>query len=293
MPQNLTGVPGSFPVQRAPLPDEPRTAGSVATPYQDSANRTQYLYDRLLFLDPVKGGVRRLRRFANVAALMAATDHTDGTVCTVRGIGVYEYDASFGGAHDGVMYVKPTDVGGGIGAWVMFLASTVGAPKGIAQLDNAGKIPVSYLAFTDSANRIRSEEVRNGIISTRVIDAPGPVTVADGGALVDLTDLQMSFNLNVGDRLVVNLAVRAYIGAGDTNARITGKVVAPSFAATERLCGYYCANGSEVFPLIIPCLFAFTAVENGTHTFVAAAQCNTGADYEIQHVGGVAHAIRP
>lgn len=294
MPQNLSGNPASFPDQRAPLPGEPRTAGSVALGFQDAADRTQHLLDRLVHIDPAKGGVRRVRRAVDLAALQAASDHVDTTICAVKGYGLYEYDATFAGAQDLPFVVKPNDVGAGLGAWLLQLRNVIGGANGVARLDGSGKIPVSYLTFTDGTNRVRAEEVRNGLISTRIFDVPEAITITDGGAHVDIPSLGMTLNLLKGDRFLVNLAIRAWVPSSDTHCRVFMKNTDPFAIERTRLCGWYISTGNELTELLIPCVYTYTAMDDGVHTLAVSAASDYGAaDYEIRHVGGFVQVIRP
>lgn len=172
MPKNLTGVPTSFPTQTAPLAGEPRTAGSVETPFQNAADRTTWLRDRLDNIDPTREGVRRLRRFASIPLLQASTDSPDKTLAQVDGVGIYQFDATSTALAASPFVVTPTAVGGGAGRWLWSAFGALNIANGIPQLDGSGLLPTARLAGADGT-KVRASSVRNGLVQSLVLQSAG------------------------------------------------------------------------------------------------------------------------
>lgn len=209
MPTNLTANPATFPDQSAPVPGEPRTAGSVQTPFQNAADRAAYLKDRLDHLDPNKEGARRLRRFANIAALQASVDIPNASVCIVDGVGLYEYFPASALSEAVPTVVKPTSVGVDPGAWIAIWLGAMGVANGIAQLDGAGKLPTSRLACGDAQGRIAAGTVRGSVADFQSsYNGASPQTTS--GSFVDVGAPQITVPALEGDRLKISLSMRAY-----------------------------------------------------------------------------------
>lgn len=292
MPETLTGNPAAFPAQRSPLDGEPRTAGSVAIGFQDSADRTQYLADRLLYIDPAKGGVRRVRRFVDIDALQAAADHVDATVCTVKGYGLYEYDASFAGTQDLPVVVKPTDVGAGLGAWILQLRNIIGGANGVARLDGSGKIPVSFLSFSDNQNRIVASSVRNGTVGLKALSNLSATTVPNTNTPVDIDGTVMSFNLITGDVVIIGIGTSIAFGNASNLLGLQFKVTKPDTSTSVEALAFYSGGGGTVFPRITS-FHTFAAQEDGTYQVVLQGVGTGPATTDVQQISGYAQTLRP
>ncbi len=292
MPETLTGDPTTFPAQRAPLDGEPRTAGSVALGFKDSADRTQYLADRLLYLDPGKTGVRRVRRFVDLAALQAAADHVDATICTTKGFGLYEYDAAFAGPEDLPLVVKPTDVGAGLGAWILQMRSIVGGANGVARLDGAGKIPVSYLSFSDNQNRIVASSVRNGTVSLKALYNLSATTVPNTNTPVDIDGTAMSFNLIEGDVVVIGIGTSIVFGNVGNLLGLQFKITKPDLSSDVQALAFYSGGGGTIYPRLTS-FHTFAAQAAGAYQVVLQGVGVGPASTDVQQISGYAQALRP
>lgn len=169
------------------LPDDgnPRSAGSMNVPFEALADRTATLKDRLDYLDPNKTGARRLRTFATAAACRADTVHAAGDAAYVTGQGLYFYDASSSATDDGLLVIKPTDVGGGNGRYLHELVNAYNQPLGPAQLASTGKVPAQYLqngiikvAF--AAPTFVSQTLNQTIVSDTFLVAAGDLIIFSG-----------------------------------------------------------------------------------------------------------------
>lgn len=124
MPTTITDVSTFTTPVLGPAGGEARTAASVLTGLQALANRTAYINDRLV------AGITHLRDVADAAALRAISTHANGDVAALQGGNngrVFIYDAASTKLDDGVLVVKPTDVGGGAGRWLNPAVALLGA----------------------------------------------------------------------------------------------------------------------------------------------------------------------
>lgn len=212
MPKNLTGSAASFPTQTSPLAGEPRTAGSVETPLQNAADRTQWLRDRLDNIDPTREGARRLRRFASVALLRASTDYPDKTIAQVDGVGIYQFDAAATATDAEPFVVTPTAVGAGAGRWLWSAFGALNVANGIPQLDGSGLLPTARLAGADGV-KVRAASVRNGLVSSLYV-AGGAAVSTTSTTLADVPGAAASFSAEAGD---VVRAIAAFTTYGATS----------------------------------------------------------------------------
>lgn len=89
--KNLTANGTTFPIQRTPTDGDAGAEASFEPPYQDAANRTEYLRNLVESL-----GVRKVRTVTTVAALKAMTGVVTGDIAmlTAGGTrGLYVFDA--------------------------------------------------------------------------------------------------------------------------------------------------------------------------------------------------------
>jgi hypothetical protein len=92
------------------------SAAITNAPLQSLTDRTRYLYDALV------AGATHARTVADAAALRALTSHVSGDLAALGGGNggkLFLYDAASSLTDDGVLIVKPTDVGGGAGRWLV------------------------------------------------------------------------------------------------------------------------------------------------------------------------------
>ena len=126
MPSTINGS-DSYPASLTiPSDGDARNAASVDGAFSALADRTTYAKARL------DEGVRTIKHYADAATLRAETVHLDGSVAALNAGSsgaLYTYDAASVRADDGILTIKPTDVGAGAGRWlhpaVKALASNV------------------------------------------------------------------------------------------------------------------------------------------------------------------------
>lgn len=138
MPKTLTPV-NAFPTSIPNFPmagnNEPVAIGPLENAIQAVLNRTENLHVRVL--DSETNGIKRIRRFASLAALSAATGFSDGDIADVEGYGRYRlYDPSALPA-DGLWILTAA---GGSGRWVHILNAMRGANNGLATLTSGGRL---------------------------------------------------------------------------------------------------------------------------------------------------------
>lgn len=258
MPKNLTDDPSIFPTQTSPLAGEPRTAGSVETPFQNAANRAAWLRDRLDNIDPTREGARRLRRFASIATLRASGDYPDKTIAQVDGVGIYQFDALSTATAAEPFVVTPTAVGVGAGRWIWSAFGSLNVANGIPQLDGTGLLPTARLAGADGT-KIRANSVRNGLVAA-------PFSVSDGGSTTSTTlaavpGASVSFSAEAADIVRVFAAFTTY---GATNEMLHNVVLwsgAPVLSTTGRI-----ATTGPGTPFVQVCLAErFSVPSNGAY----------------------------
>lgn len=211
MPTNLTANPAAFPDQSTPVIGEPRTAGSVETPFQNAADRTAYLKDRLDHLDANREGARRLRHFANIAALQASVDIPNASVCVVDELGIYQYFAASIAVEAHPAVIKPTSVGVDPGAWIAIGIGLGGfnTANGLPQLDGSAKVPTSRVACGDAQGRIVAGTVR-GCVADFQSQFSGGLPQTTSGSFVDVSAPQITVPAVEGDRLKISMSTRAF-----------------------------------------------------------------------------------
>lgn len=208
MPKNLSSTGLAFPTQTSPLAGEPRTAGSVETPFQNATDRSQWCKDRIEHIDPTKEGARRLRRFASVAALKAVTDLTDKGVALIDGVAVYEYDALSLATELSPAIITPTSVGAGAGRWiaVSFGNGALNVANGVPQLNASARVPTERLEASGGAAKIEASSVVNGLVYVRTVRADTE-TSTSSSTFVDMDGAGITVDLAIGDILVADFHV--------------------------------------------------------------------------------------
>lgn len=265
----LTGDPSTFPTQTAPVAGEPRTAASVATPFQNAANRAEYLRDRLQFVDPDKSGVRRLRRFGSIADLQASIDFPDGSFAYVDGLGLYQFSAASEALNRSPFVVTPASVGGGAGRWLLEAFGALNVPFGLPQLDVDGKIPGTVLSICDVATgRVLGESIVNGRtqLSTRYI--AGSFTVPQDSTFRAVVGA-VNMTLVAGQVALINYSTRVLPQFGDS-IQLRVLVTAPDSSPhllSDSLQVVEATSNSGVNGIRSVIQLHFVATLDGTHTF--------------------------
>jgi hypothetical protein len=297
MLRNLADDPSDFPVQTAPFAGEPRTAGSVETPFQKAANRTAYLKDRLDNIDPTKEGVRRIRRVASIAALQALVDRPDKTIIEVDGVGLYQFDGESARPELSPMVVKPTAVGDTApGRWLVAGAGhgLLDVPNGLARLDAAGRIPNERLAASAGGAKLLGSNIAFGLIDLYATSAPDPYSTTSS-TYVDIPLLQPAFTMLAGDRVLLfgqgviyqeDLAslphlVRWVVVKPDASIALVGQEV----ISDPKHTGEYC----------VPLNAHYTAAVDGPHSFKLQRRIigDTTATLSMKNLSVVALHVRP
>lgn len=252
MPSNLSSTGATFPTQTAPAAGEARAASSVATPLQNSTDRTQYLKRRLDLIQTDDEGVRRIRRVASVAALQAVTDHVDATIIEVASVGLYQFDGASVLPHLAPRIVQPTDIPMGAGRWVM-LAPGYGmldVANGVPALDTNGKLPTARLAASDISGRIVGAEIKNGLVDFQTkYYASSPTTPSI--TWVDLDTPSFIISAKNGDKLKITASLFAKNDADNEahHAEVRLVMVSPS-AAVTMIPGTFYRTGKSAFTTI-------------------------------------------
>lgn len=294
MPKNLTGNSSLFPTQTCPVAGEPRTSGSIETPLQNAADRTQCVYDRITFVDPTREGVRRLRRFASIADLKAATETPGGTVAIVDGVGIYQYDSASTAPELSPMCVKPTGVGTDPGAWLVAGVGSgmLNAPNGVAQLNGAGKVPTSLLADGDANGRIVAGAVRNGIANVQRVTFKGPHTTVMT-SFQAIPETAFSVSMLAGDLLTIAGRAVARNDDGTSVAHSMEWQASPPAGGGVSLGAFTVVSSDAHQDAAIPIASAYQASAAGVHTFVLRHHGANGHAVAISDAFALATLMRP
>ncbi len=138
MPKTLNPI-NTFPTSIPNFPqagnNEPVAIGPLENAIQAVLNRTENLHVRLL--DSETNGVKRVRKFATLAALSAATGFSDGDVADVEGYGRYRLYNPSALTADGLWILTAA---GGTGRWVHILNALRDANNGLATLTSGGRL---------------------------------------------------------------------------------------------------------------------------------------------------------
>ncbi|RYZ61353.1 MAG: hypothetical protein EOP08_13585 [Proteobacteria bacterium] len=159
--------------QTAPAAGETRIVESVADPFRRAGKRAAALKARLDYIDPDKGGIRRIRTRSLPENVQILTEHAHGEILYVTGFGLYRYDAFDDGSYAPWPYkIKPDNVApDGEGRWVSQYAEIASnIPFALARLDENQKLQTTHLPIyegdelplLDAELRIPAARVRNG-----------------------------------------------------------------------------------------------------------------------------------
>jgi hypothetical protein len=256
MPQNITDVNAfTSPVTSVADGDGATGANFLLAP-QALANRTYYLQQQLQkVLLSTDTGVRLIRPFASAALLRASTDHTDGQICQVYGVGIFQYNSSSGGTDDALKIITPTDVGAGSGRWL--LLSPWAVANGLATLDGTTKLTTGQRA--------------GWLVS-------GQIGAGDAGTTVTTTATAISNNVTLtavaGDILIIGSTVHmtpsSTVGATSVNLRVQDGGVTST--VTQGL--VQVATASNVG--VVTFSRVYVVANSGTIIVSMQAQCSSG-----------------
>jgi hypothetical protein len=262
MPKNLPDNPASFPTATSPIAGEPRTAGSIEVPFQKAADRTAYLKDRVDFIDPTRDGARRLRRFATVTAMKAATDLTDGGVAVVDGGAIYQYSSS-STLTEALPIIAQPNTGGG--RWIFLGYGALDVANGIPQLNGSGKLATSKLACGDVGDRIVAGTQRWSLADYQASFNSSSEQTASLSP-VDLANPQHTIACLAGDVLEIETTfVGRYTDAnGPMAVRMT--VVKPDASVTDVDGTFQFETTNAVNQPPLTLVGSFTVTAAGVHT---------------------------
>lgn len=275
MPDNLTDDPTVFPSPvQVPAAADPRSDTSVATPFQQVANRTANNKARLDAVVPFSapgytpalpsgvaigpGGMLTATTLAALASIPAA-NRSDQMQCAVASVNgstfspaLYEY--SVGGTDAAVanVVIVPGDT---VGRWYLQQYGALGAANGIAQLDSTGRVP--------AANQ------RNGTVYENYAQFSSSPTLSAGLSVIPGTTFTIA-------GLLPNDIVRVDFTSIVTPVATVNYIFYPSVqglvANTEALLA------AQASPTPTPiCVFgSFTIAVAGTYTAQAQAFLSSG-----------------
>lgn len=298
MPTNIAEDASTFPTQTAPVAGEPRTAGSVTTPFTNASRRTAWLKDRVEYIDPTKEGARRVRRVASVSALQAVTDLTDKGVIIIDGVGVYEYDAASVSAELSPAVIKPTSVGSGAGRWiaVSFGNGALNVANGIPQLDANGRVANARLAASEGGAKILGKSVVNGLVDLYTASGAGPFSTTST-TYVDVGSIVPSFTLEIGDRVILMASGFRYQEDLAATIQYSKWLVTKPDASTATVAQsevQHTPQGVNQHAALAHIAY-YTAIAAGAHTFKLQQKSSGGggATVSIAGLNVVAMLIRP
>lgn len=295
MPKTLTGNAEMFPNVQVPVAGEPRTGTSVETPFQQAADRTQYLKDRLDFIDSTKEGARRIRRVASLTALKALVDRPDKGFCFVDTHGLYQFDAASLAVSFDPIIVRPTDLAtdGVAGRWLHATSGITGVAYGLARLGALGKILISSLTGGDAEERLAASAVRNGLVYVSNVSSAGPFFTTSP-AFVDVTGAQVGLDLVIGDKVFITGQARAS-GTGTQTEHNTKWVAVKPDASVVAVPTSTLAQpvGGSIGNRILPVSVAYVAVATGTHILKMQQSSGESQDVRLSDVSLLAQVFRP
>lgn len=297
MPKNLSSTGQSFPTQTSPQAGEVRTAASVETPFQNAADRTAYLRDRLDFIDPTKEGVRRIRRIASVAELQEVTDRPDGTVVKVDGGEQYQFLAANIEAERLPFVVKPTDiVHPAPGRWVARALTTelLNVANGVPQLDENAKVPGTRLAICDAQGRVIGSNVVNGRAQFVTSFSTVNNIIPTDTTFRNVNGSSVSLTLAVGDLVLVSYEVTFSAGTSTEIDQLRIHLTKPD-TSTETASLTWTSTG-HIGPQRIRLMRQYSVPTGGagSHTFVlqAAGAANVSGSSNVTNVNTVIEVTR-
>lgn len=295
MPNNLTDDPTQFPSPvQIPAPNDPRTDTSVATPFQQVANRTANTKARVDAVVPfsaagyapalpggVLSGVSSVLQCTTLTQLASipVANRTAGMICLVLNTGIYQYTTSSIAALANFV-VTPADT---VGSWVL-----VGAGYGLANQPNA-------FAQADSTGRTPAAGVRNGLFGYQAC-TPGtlvtnPLAAFPSGTLT-FTGLQ------IGDIIEARYStdIQSSAVTGD-DGHVSVQVLPPGSSLTPMV-----GSDARSPPVVastsifahVGSVATFTVTAAGTHTVGLYGQnAGSSATCTFSSASFVAQVIRP
>jgi hypothetical protein len=297
MPKTLTGADSTFPSQTSPLGGESRTATSIETPFQNSADRTEFLKSRLFVIDSVGTGVRRIRNVASVTALKAETELTDRTVIVVDFVGLFQYNSTSTATADDATVVTPTSVGSGAGRWIWVSIASLDAANGVPKLDSSGRLATNKLAASGGAAKIQPASVVNGIVATYPLAVAGPVGTT-AVAYADVAGASITLTMEVSDLFVFIGQAEKYQQDLTPAIHYSQWLVVKPDASTATVGQTESRNKADALNeyASLACAFYYTAAAAGSHTFKLQQKSEAGsggATVNVKALNGIGFHIRP
>lgn len=265
MTKNLVDDPTQFPPQTAPVRGETRTSDSMEICFQNAANRSAHVKQRLYANDPDGTGVRRLRSVASLAALRAVTLLPADSVILVRGVGLYTYAADSLAAELEPQVIRPAVIPAEVsGRWLLVNSGLIGVANGLAPLNESGKVAGSRLAISDGAGRVAAANVVNGITqliashSDAILLIPADTAWRNiPGALFEVTlalgdllfvDYEITFSYTPNDRVKIRIQITkpdaTTIVSGEAYSFVHGSV--PGMERMRRMKHWFVQNVLDV-----------------------------------------------
>jgi hypothetical protein len=210
------------------------SAAITNAPLQSLTDRTRYLYDALV------AGATHARTVADAAALRALTSHVSGDLAALGGGNggkLFLYDAASSLTDDGVLIVKPTDVGGGAGRWLVPALVLLGRENTWSSLQHFAAILATSVSTTGGGT----------IASDGDLTAVGDCAIG-GGLVVGTTCtlvgiVSCTTDLNVGGDLDVTGGIHA--GAASLFSSTCAFSSTTSFTGTAIFNGGVTINGNS------------------------------------------------
>jgi hypothetical protein len=172
-------------------------AATTNTPLQALVDRSKY------FKDLLDGGVQKAQVAADAAAVRALTTHANGSICAIADGKLFVYNPSSSATDDGVLVIKPTDVGGGAGRWINPAYHLLSRENTWSSLQHFAAVLATSVSTTGGGTIASDGDLTAGgdcaIVGTAYV----------GGACTLVGIVTCSTDLNVGGDLDVTGGVHA------------------------------------------------------------------------------------
>lgn len=291
MPNNLTDDPSQYATNiQVPSPGDPRTDTSVATPFQQCANRTANITSRLdAIAAPTKlgyspalpagvsmGSVTLVA--TSVAALQSipAANRVDGMFGTVKDGFLYQFDIVSTQSAAAPSVVQPSDViGGAPGRWLVSGYNALNVANGIPLLDGSARLNAGQAHYAP-------------VIEAFVTPASGTTTLAGS-----ITSVMPGSTISLpgvlsGDLIFVEFNGQLLMPAS-AGISLFGCVNVPGTGdVTLANGGTAVSNGASIVGYYVSFFSAYTAATSGT--FAAKIQASVTGGGTVAVYGGVVRA---